>query len=45
MVNGKGPYTFIVDTGGHCLISPQLVAELGLKIVGATEMCGAGRVA
>jgi len=41
-VNGKGPYTFIVDTGGHCLISPQLVAELGLKIVGATAMSGAG---
>jgi PDZ domain/Aspartyl protease len=42
MVNGKGPYTFIVDTGGHCLISPQLIAELGLKIVGATAMSGAG---
>jgi Aspartyl protease/PDZ domain len=42
MVNGKGPYTFIVDTGGHCLISPQLVVELGLKIVGATAMSGAG---
>jgi hypothetical protein len=42
MVDGKGPYTFIVDTGGHCLISPQLVAELGLKIVGATAMSGAG---
>jgi hypothetical protein len=41
-VNGKGPYTFIVDTGGHCLISPQLIAELGLKIVGATAMSGAG---
>ena len=42
MVNGKGPYTYIVDTGGHCLISPELVAELGLKIVGATAMSGAG---
>ena len=41
-VNGKGPYTFIVDTGGHCLISPQLVAELGLKTVGAAAMSGAG---
>lgn len=41
-VNGKGPYTFIVDTGGHCLISPELVAELGLKIVGAAPMSGAG---
>ena len=41
-VNGKGPYTFIVDTGGHCLISPGLVAVLGLKIVGAAPMSGAG---
>jgi hypothetical protein len=30
-VNGKGPYTFIVDTGGHALIAPELVAELGLR--------------
>ena len=41
-VNGKGPYTFIVDTGGHNLISPHLAAELGLKIVGAAAMSGAG---
>ena len=41
-VNGKGPYTFIVDTGGHCLISPELVTALGLKIVGAAPMSGAG---
>jgi hypothetical protein len=41
-VNGKGPFTFIVDTGGHCLISPGLVSELGLKIVGAAPMSGAG---
>jgi Aspartyl protease/PDZ domain len=42
MVNGKGPYNYLVDTGGHCLISPQLVAELGLKIVGSNAMSGAG---
>jgi Aspartyl protease/PDZ domain len=42
MVNGKGPYTFIVDTGGHCLIAPDRVAQLGLKIVGAAPMSGAG---
>jgi hypothetical protein len=41
-VNGKGPYTFIVDTGGHTLISPHLVAEVGLKTVGAAAMSGAG---
>jgi hypothetical protein len=42
MVNGKGPYTYLVDTGGHCLISPELVSELGLKIVGSNAMSGAG---
>jgi len=41
-VNGKGPFTFIVDTGGHCLIAPELVSQLGLKIVGAAPMSGAG---
>ncbi|HEY0340780.1 MAG TPA: aspartyl protease family protein [Steroidobacteraceae bacterium] len=42
LVNGRGPYTFLVDTGGHALIAPTLVAEVGLKIVGATAMAGAG---
>jgi hypothetical protein len=41
-VNGKGPYTFIVDTGGHTLLSPHLVTEVGLKSVGAAAMSGAG---
>ncbi len=41
-VNGKGPYTFIVDTGGHTLLSPHLVAELGLKAVGGAVTSGAG---
>jgi hypothetical protein len=42
MVNRKGPFTFIVDTGGHTLLSPNLVAELGLKSVGAAATSGAG---
>jgi hypothetical protein len=41
-VNGKGPYTFIVDTGGHTLLSPRVVKEVGLESVGATETSGAG---
>ncbi len=41
-VNGKGPYTFIVDTGGHTLLSPRVVADLGLKPVGAATSSGAG---
>lgn len=42
MVNGKGPYTFIVDTGGHTLLSPKLVADLGLKSIGQAVTSGAG---
>jgi len=41
-VNGKGPYTFIVDTGGHTLLSPKFVREVGLKAVGAAVTSGAG---
>jgi hypothetical protein len=41
-VNGKGPYTFIVDTGGHTLLSPRVAAEAGLKVVGAGVSSGAG---
>lgn len=42
MVNGRGPYTFIVDTGGHNLLSPRVVREVGLKPVGAATTSGAG---
>jgi hypothetical protein len=42
LVNGKGPYTFIVDTGGHTLLSPRVVAEAGLKPVGQAVTSGAG---
>jgi len=41
-VNGKGPYTYIVDTGGHNLISPRLAQEVGLTTIGAAAMSGAG---
>jgi predicted aspartyl protease len=41
-VDGKGPFTFIVDTGGHTLLSPHLVAEVGLKPVGEAVTSGAG---
>lgn len=42
MVNGKGPYTFIVDTGGHTLFSPRVVKEVGLESVGEAATAGAG---
>ena len=41
-VDGKGPYTFIVDTGGHTVLSPRLVAEVGLDAQGNAPASGAG---
>jgi hypothetical protein len=41
-VDGKGPYTFIVDTGGHTLLSPRLIKEVGLKPIGEAVTSGAG---
>lgn len=41
-VNGKGPYTFIVDTGGHTLLSPKLIKAVGLTAVGEAVTSGAG---
>jgi hypothetical protein len=41
-LNGKGPYTFIIDTGGHTLISPRLAAAAGLQVAGESASSGAG---
>ena len=41
-VNGRGPYTFMVDTGGHTLLSPHLIAETGLKPIGESVATGSG---
>ncbi|WP_162250697.1 aspartyl protease family protein [Pelomonas sp. Root1217] len=41
-VNGHGPYTFIVDTGGHTILSSRVVAEAGLDAQGASPSAGAG---
>ncbi|HEY3949771.1 aspartyl protease family protein [Phenylobacterium sp.] len=41
-VDGKGPYTFILDTGGHTLLSHKVVTEAGLKPVGESVESGAG---
>jgi hypothetical protein len=42
MVNGKGPFQFIVDTGGHTIVKPATVAALGLESQGAASSAGAG---
>jgi hypothetical protein len=39
MVNGKGPFRFIVDTGAtNSTVSPRLVHELGLQPTGAASI-------
>jgi len=41
-LNGKGPFTFLCDTGGANILSPPLAKELGLKPVGALQGRGVG---
>jgi hypothetical protein len=41
-INGKGPYTFIFDTGGLNLVTPPLAKELGLKVEGSMDARGGG---
>jgi len=42
MIDGKGPYYVIVDTGGFNLINPELAKELGIKVEGKQAGRGAG---
>lgn len=42
MINGKGPYYFVFDTGGVNILTPELAHELGAKIEGESEVRGAG---
>jgi Aspartyl protease len=42
-VNGKGPFRFIVDTGGHDIVMPHLAQALGLHVDGQIPASGAGR--
>lgn len=41
-IDGKGPYTFIFDTGGVNLVTPALAQTLGLKVEGAMDARGGG---
>lgn len=41
-LNGKGPYTFILDTGGDSIISPQLAQALKAQTSGKTQLSGVG---
>ena len=41
-VNGKGPYTFIFDTGGADIVTPAVAKSLGIKVEGTLPGTGAG---
>lgn len=41
-VNGKGPFLFIFDTGGHTLLTPETAKALDLKAQGDSPGAGAG---
>ncbi len=42
MLNGKGPYRFIFDTGGQNLVDPAVAREIGAAGVGSMQGSGAG---
>lgn len=42
-VNGRGPFSFLLDTGwGTSSITPEVASGLGLKVQGAQKTIGAG---
>ena len=41
-VNGKGPFVFLFDTGGHSIISPTTAKALGIRPKGTLSMTGGG---
>jgi PDZ domain/Aspartyl protease len=42
MLNGKGPFRMLFDSGGSNVLLPQAVAQIGVKAEGALGMAGAG---
>jgi PDZ domain/Aspartyl protease len=42
LIDGFGPYPFLVDTGGHDIVTPYAAKGLGIRSVGDTPSSGAG---
>ncbi len=42
MLDGKGPYRFIFDTGGQNVIDPDVAKEIGAGAVGSVQGTGVG---
>jgi hypothetical protein len=41
-IDGRGPYPFLVDTGGHDIVTSFVVKELGVRSIGDTASSGGG---
>ena len=42
-VNGRGPFTFVLDTGARtCLVDPKMAREVGIAATSSEERIGAG---
>ncbi len=41
-LNGKGPYTFIVDSGGDYIVTPEVAAALAARSSGGVRLGGVG---
>jgi Aspartyl protease/PDZ domain len=41
-IDGKGPFPFLLDTGGHAILTPSMVSQLGLTAGGHGTSRGAG---
>ncbi len=42
MVNGRGPYTFVMDTGGDYILTPEVAQALQAKSSGGLQLGGVG---
>ncbi len=42
MLDGKGPYTFIFDTGGAYIVTPEVAAVLNARSAGGVKISGVG---
>ena len=42
MLNGRGPYTFVLDSGGDYIVTPEVAAALQAKSAGGLQLQGVG---
>jgi PDZ domain len=41
-LDGHGPFPFVLDTGGHFILTPDTARRIGAKVVGSTSNTGQG---